>query len=347
MNLYEKVRRLSLPVVLYGMGDGADKLLSVLAAKDIPVAGVFASDEFVRGQSFRGYPVRTYAETKAAYGTFTVLVAFASPLPAVLANVERIAAEMPLFIPDLPVCGTELFDEAYYGAHREECGAVRGLLADEISRALFDEMIEYRLSGEMAPLFAHTAQTEELYSFFRPETYRIALDLGAYTGDTARELLSRAPGLERLVCMEPDPRSCKKLRALAQENPVIEAHALGAWSERCDRPFIPAGGRGARAGTEKKSVLLPFEAPDRVLGGRKCDYIKFDVEGAEAMALCGCRETVLRDAPDIRLSLYHRREDLFSLPQLLHSMQPRYEFHLRRGKCFPAWELDLLATARA
>lgn len=37
------------PVVLYGMGDGADKILDRFAQLGIAAAGVFASDEFVRG----------------------------------------------------------------------------------------------------------------------------------------------------------------------------------------------------------------------------------------------------------------------------------------------------------
>ena len=38
----------------YGMGNGADAILDRLDRLDIPVNAVFASDEFVRGQVFRG-----------------------------------------------------------------------------------------------------------------------------------------------------------------------------------------------------------------------------------------------------------------------------------------------------
>ena len=36
------------PIVLYGMGDGADKILDRFETLGITAAGVFASDEFVR-----------------------------------------------------------------------------------------------------------------------------------------------------------------------------------------------------------------------------------------------------------------------------------------------------------
>ena len=50
------------PVVLYGMGDGADKILDRFAQLGIAAAGVFASDEFVRGHSFRGFRVQKLSE---------------------------------------------------------------------------------------------------------------------------------------------------------------------------------------------------------------------------------------------------------------------------------------------
>ena len=42
------------PILLYGMGNGADKIIAVCEAYGIPVADFFASDGFVRGHSFHG-----------------------------------------------------------------------------------------------------------------------------------------------------------------------------------------------------------------------------------------------------------------------------------------------------
>ena len=49
----EEVGESDLPVAVYGMGNGADKLFAFLERRGIRPACVFASDEFVRGQSFR------------------------------------------------------------------------------------------------------------------------------------------------------------------------------------------------------------------------------------------------------------------------------------------------------
>ena len=48
---WEFLRKTDLPIFIYGMGDGALKILSVFEKYHIPTAGFFASDEFVRGKS--------------------------------------------------------------------------------------------------------------------------------------------------------------------------------------------------------------------------------------------------------------------------------------------------------
>ena len=52
------------PVVLYGMGDGADKVLAAFERYGIRVSGVFASDGFAKGRSFLGFRVETYENVK-------------------------------------------------------------------------------------------------------------------------------------------------------------------------------------------------------------------------------------------------------------------------------------------
>ena len=62
-NIWDTLRESDLPIVLYGMGNGADQIFSVLEKYQIKVSAIFASDGFVRGHSFRGYPVQTYRQS--------------------------------------------------------------------------------------------------------------------------------------------------------------------------------------------------------------------------------------------------------------------------------------------
>ena len=83
---------------------------------------------------------------------------------------------------------------------------------------------------------------------------------------------------------------------------------------------------------------------DSLLAGKACDYIKFDVEGSEARALEGCRQTVAAHKPCMLISCYHRSEDLFALPELVKKLNPDYSLYLRRFSYIPAWDLNLYAV---
>ena len=56
------------PIVMYGMGNGADKILKVCDEKGIEIKDFFASDGFVRGHSFHGKRVLSYTATTGGYG---------------------------------------------------------------------------------------------------------------------------------------------------------------------------------------------------------------------------------------------------------------------------------------
>ena len=175
--------------------------------------------------------------------------------------------------------------------------------------------------------------------------YRCTLDLGAYNGDTALELLELAPDIERIIALEPDEKNFAKLCASTEKTGKVEAHNAAAWSGEGVLSFRKGGGRGIRR-DGGKTVEVRAVAPDLLLGGRAPDFIKFDVEGAEREALIGCRESISRYTPELQVALYHRSEDIFALPLLIRSMNRGYTFYMRRYPYVPAWDLNLFAVKR-
>ncbi len=363
MNLYENIPCLwdrlakeNRTVVLYGMGNGADKILDICEQKGIAVSDVFASDGFVRGQIFHGKRVLSWSEVKATYGTenLTVLLSFGSSLPEVLDNIQKIAEEAELLAPDVPAFGDTLFDREFLDAHMDELMQVREMLADNESRRIFDLVVEYKLSGNIAPLLAARNDPDEVMrTLVRPSELTRTADLGAYNGDSVRELLSHGARPERIYAMEPDRRNFKKLSLYAEgetRTKVLPTQAA-AWSRREALTFDASGNRNASAESNRSKILsdrpaktveLQAETLDNVVGSSRLDYIKYDVEGSEREALIGSREVICRSYPTLLVSLYHRSEDLFALPLLIRENFPDYNrFYLRRFGGVPAWDLNL------
>ena len=146
-SVWELLETTTKPIVLYGMGDGAEKILRVCKERGIEVSGVFASDEFVRGQVFCGYPVRTLSQTEAVFGDIVILLAFGSFLPEVMERIGRISERHTLSAPDVPLFGGGLWDEGYLETHEDEIGKAYSLLADEQSQITCADVLNYRLSG--------------------------------------------------------------------------------------------------------------------------------------------------------------------------------------------------------
>lgn len=347
ISLWDELKNESRPVVLYGTGNGADKILNELEKRAIPVQGVFASDGFVRDRSFRGFHVESLQNLVERLGDdLLILVAFGSSLPTVMEQIDRLAETYDVRLPEVPLFGEDLFDTAYFETHREKIEAARALLTDETSKALFEDMLLYRLTGKPAYL-KNTCPFREMLSLFDPSKISFALDGGAFTGDTASEMAAMFPNLKRLVAVEPDPRSFKKLSDQGKELSSITPVNCILGSDSKTIAYHSAGSRASaiQSPTHRaKEISMPVETVDRLCQGQKLDLLKLDVEGAEKEALQGAVSTLRKDCPDLLVSLYHRTSDLFELPLWLHETVPAYRFRLRRVSCYPAWDLTLLAT---
>ncbi len=355
-DLWEYLAASDKTIVLYGMGNGADKILAACAEKGIKVGDCFASDGFVRGHSFHGMPVRTWSEIKERYGAdrVIVLLSFGTSRPEVLENIRRIAAETELYAPDVPAFGDGLFDRAFAEAHRADIEQVYALLADEESRRIYENVVRFKLTGRIEYLFsAESEPSAIMQALICPARLSSVADLGAYNGDTVRELLANANSIERIFAMEPDRRNFKKLEAYAAEETRAQVlpYRLAAWNLRETLTFDASGNRNASFGSNRSATLgerpmkrveVEADTLDHVLGGASVDYIKYDVEGSERQALEGSHETIRRCRPTLAVSLYHRNEDLFALPLYIHRMFPQYQdFYMRRLSGIPAWDLTL------
>ena len=356
-DLWEYLASTDKTIVMYGMGNGADKILAACEEKGVTVSDFFASDGFVRGHCFHGKTVKSWSEIKEIYGAekVIVLLSFGSSRPEVLENILRIASEAELYAPDVPAFGDGLFDRAFFEAHRAEIEGAYALLSDEESKRIFENVLRFKLTGDIQFLFRAVSNEEEIFSHLvQPERITNAADLGAYNGDTARELLEYSKGnVKKIYAMEPDARNFRKLQAYAEtENraEIIPCN-VGAWSEKTTLYFDGSGNRNASFGSNRSETLadrpvklkaVEADTLDNILAGNAVDYIKYDVEGSEREAILGSRETIKKGHPTLLVSLYHRNEDVFALPLMVKELFPAYQgFYLRRFVGVPAWDLNL------
>ncbi len=350
LSAWERLSETQKPIVMYGMGDGAEKILRVMVSMNIRPAEFMASDEFVRGHSFHGYLVKKLSEIEAQYDDFIIVVCFGTALPEVLERIQRLSERYEVIVPDVPVVGGGLFDSDYLSDHEVDIMTLRPLLADEKSRSVFDTLIKYRITGDISVLRGCETDKSEalgLLNIGSDETY---VDLGAYNGDTVEEFLRITNRkFKKIYAVEPDRRNYSKLRRrhYALGSAVFEHINAAAWNEDETLTFYRRAGRNSSLTdtVSEKTAGTPVEiagrSVDSILGGEAATIIKYDVEGSEKQALLGSAETIRKYKPRLIVSLYHRTGDMTELPLLVKELNPSYKMYLRHHPYIPAWDTNL------
>lgn len=347
-DVWQRIASETRPLAVYGMGNGADKLFARLEAIGKSPVAVFASDGFVRGQSFRSYPVLRFSDVKERFGDCLILQSFATRQFDVMESLFQMARENDLVLPDMPVVEGETFDSAFFNAHFDEIAQVYDLLEDNLSKSIFYNTLCYKITGDIRYLENAFSTEEEDFALLCEHDIHVAIDGGAYDGDTARTLISHHPEVEHLYAVEPDARTYRKLSAYAEREAPGRIIPISAalWSDFGEADFAASGNRNSSlvsSSYEHKVAQTALITVDALASDIHIDYIKYDLEGAEKEALIGSLATIRRDRPILAVSLYHRSEDLFALPLFVHALGLGYRFYLRRPPCLPAWELTLYA----
>ena len=334
------------PIVVYGMGNGADKLIERFNKYGIKISDFFASDGFVRGHFFHGMRVKSFSEIKETYKDFVIVLSFASNRTEVIEMLADIDSKHEMYVPDMPVAGEEYFDREFYNTHYEEIASAYNLFADEESKNAYANIINYKLTGKMKYLMDAYSDKDELYNELNRSEIKSYIDAGAYNGDTAKEAIEYFPRLREIIAIEPDPKNYKKLVKFSETvtSPRISTVNAAVWSDVGGGEFLASGNRNSSvsstASYQHKDTEVELISIDSLKASP--DYIKYDVEGAELDALIGSRNTIISHKPTMLVSLYHRSRDIFEIPNYIGREYPFYKMELRRLRCVPAWEVDLL-----
>lgn len=326
------------PILLYGMGNGADEIISQLKTKNKHISGVFASENFVRGQFFRGFEVLTYEKAKKIFKNFIVLTAFGTTDETVINNIKSIAEEQELYVVDVPVYGNTVFTKEFFKDNENNAAIIRSSLSDARSKQVFDAVTQFKLTGDRKLLKLAEDEEHSVYKellHFRNNC--TIFDLGAYVGDTAEKFASLFPAYSKIVAVEPDTKNYKRLLKNTEDNEKIFCENAAISYLDGEMFFGNEGGRNQSidigTNTTKTvtidSLCKKYGAPD---------FIKFDIEGQELNGIIGGEKTIIQHKPILMISAYHRSEDIFSIPMKILSLRSDYKIHIRHFPCIPCWD---------
>lgn len=344
--LWSALQSAKKPIVIYGMGNGAEKVLNACAEHQISIAGIFASDDFVRYQTFRSFTVKHYADLVSELGEdLIILIAFSAFTDELLERIHSLCEKHTVYAPDFDVFADRYPARDFIETYRTDMEKAYALLGDDRSRDVFRLLTEYKITGLVDPLFkAHNDREACVCDLLRLHEHERYLDLGAYRGDTVEEFLHVTHGrFDSIDAFEPDPKNRQKLTEYVESLPhsEIRIHGAAVSDKSGTLTFTGKGGRASHLAENGYDV--PAIAIDDLQ--LSPTYIKMDVEGAERAALLGARKTLRRCRPKLLVSLYHHIEDYITLPLLIDELVGGgYKYHLRMHPYIPAWDIMLYAV---
>ncbi|MBE6683215.1 MAG: FkbM family methyltransferase [Ruminococcaceae bacterium] len=343
----ERLKSQNLPIFLYGMGDGAEKINSYLQRNGIETKGVVASDGFVRGQVFLGHKVISISEAKERFGKLCLVLCFG--LEGERSHfLKPLSVEHTLISPNISVFGDSVCDKEYIFENEDRFERVYNMLSDDKSKSLFLNLLKYNITGDIEYLDIEDSESAP-EGFYRHSSRHI--DIGAYDGDTVIEFIKHNGSYLDIVAFEPDKNSFKKFKRNTSEIRDCIGVNAAVGQKNGYIHFASGGGRASHATDDGDSVLCYSvdeycENTHIKANGVPVGSIKIDAEGMDEEAICGAVNTIYRCRPSVSVALYHRSSDLIELPLLLRNHCSKYSFYLRKKEYVPAWDVFFYAVPK-
>jgi len=117
---------------------------------------------------------------------------------------------------------------------------------------------------------------------------------------------------------------------------ILVPKALGA--EQGYVPFTmyeqsPASSQRGQTYTDGTTVNVPQINLDDWCAENEVvpDFIKMDIEGAEVDAIRCASHIIAQHKPRLAISLYHKKSDMWVIPNMLKELCPEYRFWCRKN----------------
>ena len=220
----------------------------------------------------------------------------------------------------------------------DKLSKVHSLLIDTQSKEILQSIVNLRKT--LDPTYYIIPSETEYFPQSVPvlknlESVRF-IDCGAYTGDTVEELCQQVKCINYAISFEPDTNNLNYLEKTLHKlkHTYIESNffsfPVGVYSSNKILSFTNHTVGASSAICEQQSTThVPVVSLDSVILNSNPNFIKMDIEGAEKEAIIGAKKVIRRYKPNLAICLYHKPEDLWELPLLIHEIEPTYDMYIR------------------
>ena len=216
-----------------------------------------------------------------------------------------------------------------FQTHQVRYERIYNMLHDDESKRVLHQIINFRLSSDLSYMrgFTDTQYRQYFEDFLelKPEG-EVFIDVGGFDGYTSLEFIKRCPGYAAVHLFEPE----QKNMTVATENlaswPQIHYYLRGLSNHSATLRFSANGSISQI--NDEGDIEIQVVRFDDVLN-KPFTFLKMDIEGGEIPALEGMKQAIINHHPRLAISVYHRFDDLWRIPELVLSFREDYEIYLR------------------
>ncbi|NJD02106.1 MAG: FkbM family methyltransferase [Ruminiclostridium sp.] len=316
-------------IALYGAGGIGYATGNILKDKGLNVCCFIDDDQAKQGTYIDGINVVSLKDIQHDAG---YIILICTPSPACI--YEKLASQGYHDIQYFPVLMAEkdYYNTSLIQKHKDKINKTYNLLADDLSRLSFCNILKHRITMDFSYFDAIVSRNQyfpsEIFSLTGQECL---VDGGAYHGETIVEFINATGNsFKYIYAFEPDRQNFNHLMEntgyIAEDR--LKLMNAGLYSETGKIGFSSLGNSGSFV-SEAGNDVISMVRLDEAIGEHKPTYIKLDIEGAEEAALGGMKNTIAAYRPKLAISIYHKSDDLWELPLVIHSLNPFYDIYIR------------------
>ena len=345
----EEIKSHGKPVIIFGAGEMAQPVTDELTKFDVEIDGYAVDEKYYKPeQNYLGRPVYKFSELSAEPEKYIFVLGLNDEggrrsLAFLLDKKLKHYAVMPNL--SMPIT------YEWIVSNRRQLTETFNWLEDDLSRRTMRAYLKQKISRDPSfniDICQPNSYFNDLINGGGPRGSYI--DCGAYRGDTIEKFIEWSGGAyEKILGVEADPINYAALEKFIRTKDYKNVATIncGVWNEQTTLTF---DGRSNTSSTisEGGDVTIRAERIDDLVGEfglKNVRLIKMDIEGSELNALKGAVETIGRDNPDLAVCVYHRTEDLITIPQFIKNLRADYKFYLRKHTFITDVELVLYAIA--
>lgn len=328
-------------VVLYGAGEaGYSALRRLMELYDIIPRCIVDTDENKRGKEMCGVKVVHPAELtdyiRDASNTYALIAVKAYWRDETLRSeinsaLEHAGIQKRQYITWRSNDARKPFDD-YLNSHESDIKLLMGELADEESRSVLKEWIRCWLQADLYCLPEHPFKfkywgcdfegNDSLYTHLDNEVF---VNCGSNIGDTIFWYLAKGYKFDEIHAYEGDGEIFKKLRK-----------NIGLLDEETQKKII----------LHQEYIGMKEDKADIQFKGKRITLINADIEGAELNVLRGLRNIIKEQKPVIAFCVYHKPDDIISMPRFIQGLNCDYQIYFRKYVHYDRnrWEVVMYAV---